>query len=331
MTIRSRSGVAHLAALPWLSAMLLLACSIGCSHVAPGPEITGITGETPKNRFAGGTFTEGPAVGEDGAVYFSDQASSGSAGGPRGSIWRFDPMKDTATVVVDSSGMANGLEFDADGTLLAAEGADSGGRRVVRRDLSMGTVTVVADVFGGRRFNSPNDLVVDRAGTIYFSDPRYRGEEPIDQPVSGVYRVYPTGKVDLVVDQLIRPNGLALSPDHRVLYVAEDNYLSSDPALRTRILAYDLGLDGSVAFRSSLYDFSAEGSPDGIAVDHEGFIYVAVYELKAISVHYSDGRKRGLIRLPESPTNVAFGRGASARVLYITAGGGLYSVDLGAP
>lgn len=282
-------------------------------------------------RFGGGWFTEGPAVDGGGKVYFSDQIPGSRPGGPRGRIWRFDPSTGDAVVVIEPSGMANGLAFDHDGLLVAAEGADSGGRRIARYDVAGEQAVVLADRYEGRLLNSPNDLVVDRRGGIYFTDPRYTGDEPIEQPVRGVYRIDPSGAVALVAGDVTRPNGVALSPDETTLYVAHDNYLWTEPSARTRVLAYGIGQDGAVTFKADLFDFSGEGSPDGMAVDAEGHVYVAVYELNAISIHDPDGRRRGLVRLPEPPTNVAFGRGRFANTLYVTAGGGLYSVDVAIP
>src|SRR6476619_2035199 len=123
--------------------------------------------------FDGGlVLTEGVAVAPDGLVYFSDITFthvSRDAKAPleAGHIWKFDPKSGKATVFRSPSGMSNGLKFDADGNLLAAEGADFGGRRVTRTDMKTGKTYIVAGLFQGKAFNSPNDITIDEKGRIY--------------------------------------------------------------------------------------------------------------------------------------------------------------------
>jgi gluconolactonase len=136
-------------------------------------------------------LTEGVAVAPDGMVYFSDITFthfSRDAKKPieAGHIWKFDPSTGKATIFRSPSGMSNGLKFDSEGNLLAAEGADYGGRRVTKTDMKTGKTYIVAGLFEDKPFNSPNDISIDEKGRIYFSDPRYLGHEPIDQPVQAV-------------------------------------------------------------------------------------------------------------------------------------------------
>ena len=145
--------------------------------------------------FAGAFFTEGPAVAPDGSVYFSDITFTGPADMQAGHIWRYDPQTGKAAVYRSPSGMSNGLKFDAMGRLIAAEGADYGGRRLTRTDLATGKAEIIAGLYEGRPLNSPNDISIDEQGRIYFSDPRYLGHEPIDQPVQAVYRIDPNGEI----------------------------------------------------------------------------------------------------------------------------------------
>jgi gluconolactonase len=119
-------------------------------------------------------LTEGPAAAPDGRIYFSDI----SDGDVHGKIMRYDPATGMTDVFAEDSGKSNGLYFDANGYLLAAEGADGGGRQISRYNLETGEKTTVANRYDGKRFNSLNDLVVDAQGRIYFSDPRYGGSEP---------------------------------------------------------------------------------------------------------------------------------------------------------
>src|SRR4051794_33936053 len=129
--------------------------------VAPGATLEKLWGE--------GTFTEGGALAEDGAILFSDIGDR---------IMRFDPATRAVTVFREPSGRANGLIFDPKGRLVAAEGASPGGGRRVSITERDGTVRTLADRYRGKRFNSPNDLAVDRRGRVYVSDPRYGGDDP---------------------------------------------------------------------------------------------------------------------------------------------------------
>ena len=176
--------------------------------------------------------------------------------------------------------------------------------------------------------------MLDARGRIYFTDPRYVGWEPIEQPVQGVYRIDLDGRVSLIVADAVKPNGIAVSPDQATLYVAaHDNGSFSDlpPEMqaapgRKALLAYDLAPDGSAKFRRTVVDFSPAG-PDGIGVDRDGNIYCAVQgERQGIYVYSPAGKELAYIPTPESPTNVKFGRGGDAQTLFITAGKSLYRI-----
>ena len=284
--------------------------------------------------FGDGFFTEGPAPAPDGSVYFSDITVGKAAGPQAGYIWRWDPQTRTSTVFRSPSGMSNGMVFDAQGRLVVAEGAWFGGRRITRTDMKTGKSVILAALFNDRPFNSPNDLVLDAHGRIYFTDPRYVGWEPIEQPVQGVYRIDLDGRVSLVVADAGKPNGIAVSPDQATLYVgANDNGSLGDlpPEIqaapgRKALLAYDLAPDGSAKFRRAVVDFSPAG-PDGITVDRDGNIYCAVQgERQGIYVYSPVGKQLAYIPTPESPTNVKFGRAGDAPTLFITAGKSLYRI-----
>src|SRR5436190_2137359 len=130
---------------------------------------------------------------------------------------------DPATVFRAPSGMSNGLKFDADGNLLAAEGADYGGRRVTRTDMKTGESYIVAGLYEGRPLNSPNDISIDEKGRIYFSDPRYLGHEGIDQALQAVYRIDTDGTLHRVVTDGGKVNGVCISPDQKTLYVISND------------------------------------------------------------------------------------------------------------
>src|SRR3954469_17012725 len=173
--------------------------------VAPGATLEKLWGE--------GSFTEGGALAGDGAILFSDIGDR---------IMRYDPATGSVGVFREPSGRANGLIFDPQGRLIAAEGANSGGGRRVSITERDGTVRTLADRYQGRRFNSPNDVAVDRRGRVYVSDPRYVGDEPRELDFEAVFRIEPDGGVVRLDTTPAKPNGLAVSPDGSTLYVADN-------------------------------------------------------------------------------------------------------------
>jgi gluconolactonase len=277
--------------------------------------------------FDGGFFTEGPAVGPDGLVYFSDITATARSGMQAGHIWRHDPSSDTTTVFRSPSGMSNGIIFDSEGRMVVAEGADFGGRRITRTNMKTGKSEILAGLFDDKRLNSPNDLAIDERGRIYFTDPRYVGHEELEQPVLGVYRIDPEGSLSLVISDAGMPNGILVSPDQKTLYVASIDSPTKSPL--QALLAYDLSEDGDVSSRKVVVDFAPDYGPDGMAIDVEGNLYLArPAKTPGIYVYSPDGRELGLIPTPVSPTNVTFGRGPTGKTLYITAGPNLYTVEV---
>jgi len=290
--------------------------------------------------FEGGHLTEGVAVAPDGTVFFSDITFTTETGMQAGHIMRYDPRTSKTTVYRSPSGMSNGLKFDAQGRMLAAEGADYGGRRITRTDLATGKSVILAGLFEGKPFNSPNDIAIDQRGRIYFSDPRYLGHEPIEQPVMAVYRLDPNGTVHRIITDASKPNGVAVSPDQKTLYVVtnDDGLLGFDQMPkgtlarkgRMELNAYNLHPDGSATFRALLINYAPEDGPDGLVCDAAGNLFVAVRNEKrfGISVYSPTGKELAYLPTPERPTNVGFGRGTEASTLYITAGGSLYRITV---
>jgi gluconolactonase len=290
-------------------------------------------------------LTEGVAVGLDGAAYFSDITFTHVAREKKipveaGHIWRYDPKTGRTTIFRSPSGMSNGIKFDAEGNMIIAEGADFGGRRVIKTDMKTGKSYIIAGMYEGKRFNSPNDITIDEKGRIYFSDPRYVGHEPIEQPVQAVYRIDRDGSIQRIITDAGKCNGVCVSPDQKSLYVVSNDNghwgigrLPKDaPAFKGRmaLLAYDLAPDGTAKFRKVLVDYAPQDGPDGLVVDVEGNLYVAVRDetRPGIYVYSPSGKEIGYIRTPELPTNVCFARGAEARTLYITSGTALYRIRL---
>lgn len=257
------------------------------------------------HRLADGfEFLEGPVWHPDGYLLFSDI--------PADRIYRYDDT-DGAQVWREPSQHANGLTFDRGGRMIACE---HGSRRVSRTRVD-GTIEVVADAYEGRRLNSPNDVVVRSDGTIYFTDPPY-GIEPehAEQPCNGVYAVQPDGTVLRVADDFDRPNGLAFSPDERLLYI--------DDSRRRHVRRFLVRDDGSLAPDGIFADMDhpQPGSPDGMKVDVEGNLYVA--GATGVWVFSPRGERLGVLVTPERPANLAWG-GADGRMLYITARTSLYA------
>ncbi len=304
--------------------------------------------------FESRVLTEGVSVAADGMVYFSEITFSHMSRDEHGAIeaghiWKFNPATMQTTIFRSPSGMSNGIKFDAAGNMIVAEGADFGGRRVTRTDMKTGKTHIIAGLFEGRPLNSPNDITIDEKGRIYFSDPRYLGHEPIDQPVVGVYRIDADCSIHRIITDAGKANGVCISPDQKSLYVVSNDNggtaidrLSKGDAqeqadkvstpLRKGFMAlqaYDLAADGTATFRKVLVDYSPFDGPDGLVCDKDGNLYVAVRaeNRPGICVYSPAGKELAYIKT-EVPTNVGFARGKDANLLYITAGKSLYRIRI---
>ena len=266
-------------------------CTERPSVLAPGASV---------EKLAGGfAFTEGPAADAEGNVFFSDIPNN------RIHKWSLDGKLSTFR---ENSGGANGLFFDKSGNLLACEG---GGRRLVSIS-PQGAVTVLADSYQGKKFNSLNDLWIDPKGGVYFTDPRYgrRGDD-MEQGGEHVYYLLPDHKkVARVIDDMVRPNGIIGTPDGKKLYVTDHG--------DGKTFSYTIDADGMLSNKRL---HAPEGS-DGMTMDNEGNIYLTT---SAVAVYNEHGEKIETIEVPERPANVAFG-GKDGKTLFITARTSLYSV-----
>ena len=290
-------------------------------------------------------LTEGPAVAPDGSIYFTDMPF----GKDDGMILRHDPKTEKTTVFTDKAFKSNGLAFDPDGNLLSCDGADGGGRCIRRWNLKTGVSVVVADRIGGKRFNSPNDLCVDVKGRIYFTDPRYGGTEPRELNKEAVYRIEKDGSVVEVTHDVEKPNGLALSPDQKTLYLADHNnggnrLSPTDPEPKRgamKVYAFPLDERGLVKGpRKTIVDFGKESGCDGMRVDADGNVYLAVRSLARPGILVTDPAGKELAFLPTGPTdqkglfedwrgipsNVEFGIGDDAHTLFVTVDKNLYRI-----
>src|SRR4051812_26982459 len=264
-------------------------------------------------------WSEGPVWSKrDNCLYFSDV--------PQNVIYRWRE-RDGLSEFLKPSGYwgttprggepgSNGLTIDKDGRLVACQ---HGERRVARLEKD-GKWTALADRYEGKRFNSPNDLAFDSKGNLFFTDPPYGLEGKLEDakkeiPFQGVYRVTPDRKLTLVTKDVKFPNGVALSPDEKTLYVAESN---QD---KPQVWAFDLKSDGTVSNQRSFFDASAlaakklKGLPDGLKVDQQGNIWLG--GPGGILVISPQGKHLGTILTGEATANCAWGDDGST--LYFTA------------
>jgi gluconolactonase len=225
-----------------------------------------------------------------------------------------------ATVAMEKTNEANGITRDLQGRILSAEHLT---RRVTRYEPD-GSVTVIANSFGGKRLLRPNDVVVKSDGSIYFTDPGgNNAPDQWDVTVSGVYRVSADlGTMSLVVPDMVRPNGLAFSEDERILYVADSR--------RRHIRAYDMLPNGTTALETSRLFVDLNGSEpgvaDGIKVDTQGNLYSG--GAGGLYIMDKTGKKLGrIVHGHPATTNMAFG-GDDWRTLYFTSRSTLFSVNL---
>ena len=277
-------------------------------------------------KVAGGfRFTEGPIWLPSGSLLFSDIHSN--------TVFEYRPGVGVSEYLRPSgcyggespdgfSIGSNGLTLDAQGRLVLCE---HGNRRVTRLEKD-GSRTVLADRFEGKRLNSPNDLVHDYRGTLYFTDPPYgllrQDDDPRKElPFNGIFRVA-NGELQLLSEDLDRPNGLAFSPDETVLYVA-----NSSPTRRVWV-RFEVKPDGKLGEHHVFYDVSARpepGAPDGLKVDVRGNLYCTA--AGGVWIFSPEGRHLGTICTPEIPANCHWGD-SDGKTLYITARTSVYRIRL---
>jgi gluconolactonase len=277
---------------------------------------------------------EGPAFDGAGNLFFSDIFGN--------RIYRMTP-RGAVSVFRADSGRTNGNTFDAQGRLISCEGAEQGPggrRRLVRTDLQTGCIEVLTERFGGQRYNSPNDVCVDTLGRIWFTDPYYdQDRSALELDVEGVYRIDPDGTVTRVLSQpdIQRPNGLAITPDARTLYVVDSH---NGPGGHRMIWAFDVSEQGTLSGQRLVLDFGRGRGGDGVRLDERGNLWVAAGILfsrhsgetddvpPGIYVLTPRGELLGRIPIPEDLcTNLTFG-GPGRKTLYVTAGKSIYRVPL---
>lgn len=304
----------------WLPALLLLGTfafaadkdankdSGKGSVVEPGAEV--------QKRAGGLKFTEGPVwLPQEKKLIFSDI--------PNSKLMQWNAADGLS--VYRESEQANGNILDLQGRIISCQHA---GRNLVRIEPD-GTVTVLADKYDGKRFNSPNDVAVRSDGTLWFTDPPWglRGEREI--PGNWVYKLDPkSGEVEVVIKDLAMPNGIVFSPDETRLYVADTGGNKMHPnesfhKLPAGVHCYEVSAAGKLGKKL----FQTKAGSDGMAVDVEGNLYTTHGK---VHVYDADGNEIDVIDVPEGPANVCFG-GDDFRTLFITARTSLYSVRVKNP
>ena len=247
-------------------------------------------------------FTEGPVWSRDGYLIFSDVSAN--------KIMKHTPAG--TEVYREASNGAAGNAFDTQGRLYTCE---THARRVTRSD-KKGRIEVLADKWDGKLLNAPNDIVVSKPGHVYFTDPAFGNQQDTRElDFYGVYHITPKGQLTVIAKPAGRPNGIALSPNGRILYVANSD--------ERNIRAYDVDRDGEVSGERVAIS-KIDGIPDGIRTDEKGNLYVAA---KGVAVYTPEGKLLATIPVAETPSNCAFGD-ADSQTLYITARTSVYRVRL---
>lgn len=255
-------------------------------------------------KIAGGfRYAGGLAWSHDGHLYIAD--------GPLGQVHQYTPGRGTALLAGALKGPA-GLALDDRGRLMICE---SGARRLIRLK-ERNVPETIASVFEGRKLNSPNDVAVRKDGTIFFSDPAFgSASDTRELPFYGIFRVTSKGGVSVLARWDKRPNGLALSPDGRLLYVAS----SDERAIRV----FDLDHQGNASGERVLIT-GIEGVPNGLCTDDQGRLYVAA---RHVLIFTPDGKPAGRIEVPEKPASLVFGD-ADRQTLYVAARTSVYRVRI---
>ena len=271
--------------------------------------------------FDGCRWAEGP-------VWFNDGGYLVWSDIPNNRLLRWTPDQGVGVFRADSN-HANGNTRDREGRLVSCE---HGSRRVTRTEPD-GAITVIADGYRGKALNSPNDVVVKSDGTVWFTDPSYGinsyyqgGKAEMEQDGCYVFRVDPaTGGIDVVADDFAMPNGLAFSPDEKILYIA-DSGVSHDPDGPHHIRAFDAGDDGALG-NGRVFAVIDPGLPDGFCLDAEGNVWTSAAD--GVHCYAPDGTLLGKIKVPEVVANLTFG-GPRRDRLFIAATTSLYSIFVSA-
>jgi gluconolactonase len=254
-------------------------------------------------------FTEGPAADGQGNVYFTDI--------PAEKVYKVDAAG-KLSVFLEGSKNINGLMFNKEGQLYGCEMQG----RLVSIDPKTMKITALSEGYEGKRYNAPNDLVIDKTGGVYFTDPHFRAPMPLPQEKTAVYYRSADGKVTRLTTDPKAPNGVILSPDEKTLYVI--------PSLEKKMYKYAVKAPGQLGPAEVFCELkqAKEGEDrggDGLTVDTKGNLYIT--SGLGLQVFDPAGKLLGIIAFPEQPSNATFG-GKDNKTLYVTARTGLYACEM---
>ncbi|MGF1583174.1 MAG: SMP-30/gluconolactonase/LRE family protein [Gemmataceae bacterium] len=255
-------------------------------------------------------FTEGPAADTKGNVYFNDI--------PNNLTYKID-AKGILSVFRNPSGHANGLMVNQNGEIVSCE---MDGRITATQPGRKTRTRVLASEYKGKRFNAPNDLVIDKQGGFYFTDPLFRAPMPLPQDTMGVYYVSAKGKVTRVIESLPAPNGVILSPDEKTLYIV--------PSRSKKMMSYPVEAPGKLGEGRVFCELrqaqkGGNSGGDGLTVDVKGNLYIT--SGLGLQVFSPKGEYLGVIEIPQRPANVTFA-GKNGTTLYVTARTAVYTVEM---
>jgi len=286
----------------YLCLLLCVSASIVGAQVPPGAQLEKI--------LSGFQFVEGPVWKEGVGLLFSDITTS--------TIYCWTQADSSVSIYLKPSDSSNGLTFDRNGNLLLTQMRT---RRVSRREAS-GTITPLVTLYNGKRFNSPNDIVVSPGGSIFFTDPDFNTPvgEPKELAFKGIFRLSAAGQLKVMDSTFDKPNGICFSPAGDRLYVNE--------SAQHTVYVWDVVDDSTISNKRVFYVIPQTGYADGMKVDRQGNVYCA--GPGGIWIISPAGSFLAKISVPESPTNCAWGD-PDRGTLYITAGKSIYRIRLVSP
>lgn len=265
-------------------------------------------GGTLERVATGFQFVEGPVWKDGVGLLFSDVWPS--------TIYRWSPVDSAVTVFMKPSDSSNGLTFTRQGQLILTQMQK---RRVSRREAD-GTITPLVSTYGGKRFNSPNDIVISSTGSIFFTDPDFNVPpgQSVELRIKGIYRLSAAGTLQVIDSTFDKPNGICFSPDEKRLYVNESP--------QHKIYVWDVVNDSTFTNKRVFYTIPQAGYADGMKADSAGNVYCT--GPGGVWVVSPAGTLITLIATPETPSNCAWGD-ADRKTLYITAKSSVYRIRPG--